>query len=111
MVKGRVRFFFLLFMVGLVAGLLIGLNKVMATSPVDEVSGGEAVASVWYDEHWRAIRAVVSSEDGYDYFNPSTHNDTEVAGRMEQIDDVWITSLYPKMVVTKWRVHGHIHFE
>ncbi len=110
MVKGRVRFFFLLFIVGLVAGLAIGLNKVMASDPRGE-RVDEPVASVWYDEHWRAIDAVVSSEDGYDYFNPSTHNDTEVAGKMEEINDVWITTLYPKMVVTKWRVHGHIHFE
>lgn len=105
------KIYLLLFILGLGIGIFFGLSKVKASTPVGETSGGEQPASVYYDEHWQATQAAVSTESGYQNFDPSIHGNTSTAGKIENTSGGWIVRLFPKMVVTKWKVHGHIHFE
>jgi len=105
------KIYFLFLILGLGMGILWGLGRAKASSPEGESSGGEQPASVWYDEFWQATQAVVSTENGYRNFNPSTHNNTDTAAKFEDASkDQRRAGLLPKMVVTKWKVHGHIHF-
>ena len=98
---------FLVFGIGI--GVVFGLNKARASSPEGEISGGEQPASVYYDESWQATEAYVSTSLGYKPM-PTTdivnHRDTDVAANLTTGQVV-----FPKMVVTQWTVHGHIHFE
>jgi len=109
-----------LFCVGIILGIFSGKYKLMASSPESETSGGEQPASVYYDEHWQAIEAYVATQNGYSQINPAGKSDTPVTGVIETEtiaindgDDVDIAYvlLQPDMVITKWKVHGHIHFE
>ncbi len=109
MLKNKIYFLFLV--LGLCTGVFFALNKAKASSPQGETSGGEQPASVYYDEHWKATEALVSSTTGYTTMDPSTHNNTNTAGQFEDTAGGWRVELFPKMVVTKWKVHGHIHFE
>ncbi|MFA5363121.1 MAG: hypothetical protein WC335_07795 [Candidatus Omnitrophota bacterium] len=103
--------YIILLMIGIGAGILFGLHKARASSPENETSGGEQPASVYYDEFWQATEAVVSSNNGYTSMNPSGHAETVVAAAWTTTNNVSQVSLLPKMVVTQWTVHGHIHFE
>ncbi len=105
------KIYFLLFVLGLGLGIFFGLRSVRASSPEGETSGGEQPASVYYDEFWQATQAVVSTGSGYANFEPSTHNNTPKAGEIVDTPDGKAVNLFPKMVVTRWNVHGHIHFE
>lgn len=105
------RIYTLLFVLGLIGGLFFGLNKLRASNPEGEISGGEQPASVYYDEFWQAVQALVSTETGYQNFNPTSHNNTSTAAKIEDTSGGWLVRVSPKMVVTKWKVHGHIHFE
>ena len=91
------KIYLLMFILGLGLGIFFGLNKVKASSPVNEPSGGETTASVYYDEYWQATRAIINTDTGYQEFTGFNGSTTATAR--------------PKMVVTKWKVHGHIHFE
>ena len=99
-------------MIGLGLGIVFGLHKARAFSPEGEVSGGEQPASVSYDEFWQANEAVVSSDTGYVSMNPANRAETGIAAGFNAGADgsVQVRTL-PKMVVTQWTVHGHIHFE
>ena len=121
MKKNKIYILFLL--LGLGWGVFVGLNKVRASSPVNESSAGEQTAGVAYDESWKATEALVSSSSGYRYFYPygsspayplpanPVNQQTATAGKLVYDNDFgWKILVYPKMVVTKWRVHGHIHF-
>jgi hypothetical protein len=108
--KKRRELYFLLFILGVCAGIFFGINKVRASSPEGETSGGEQPASTYYDEFWQATEAVVSTAGGFAQFNPSTHNNTGTAARFRNTPGGWVADIFPKMVVTRWRVHGHIHF-
>lgn len=105
----RKKLSILVFVLGIIAGLLFGAIKLKASSPEGEVSPGQA--SVFYDEHWQAIEAIVSNADTNKYamFNNFYH-DTPTAAKMKKETEGWEIKTFPKMVVTKWRVHGHIHF-
>lgn len=96
----RKLIYILLFVYGVTGGVFFNLSRVRASSPVGETSGGESPASVYYDEHWKAENAMVTrNSDGtlaWSVFN-NFNNDTSPSKK-------------PKMVVTKWVVHGHIHF-
>ena len=90
----------LLFAYGILGGAFFCLNKAGASTPVSEASGGEATASVVFDEYWVANSALeaVSAGGGAvkwaafnNFPNDSTPSDNA------------------KMIVTKWIVHGHIH--
>lgn len=103
--------YIILFLIALVAGLVFGLNRARASSPEGETSGGEP-AKVWYDEFWQASEAVVSSNIGYTRVNPANRGDTGVAASWEtDADGNSRVTVLPKIVVTQWTVHGHIHFE
>lgn len=110
MFKKRRNIYFLLFILGVSIGVFFGLNKVRASSPEGETSAGEQPASTYYDEFWQATEAVVSGASGFVNFIPSTHNNTETAARFRNTAGGWVANIFPKMVVTRWRVHGHIHF-
>ncbi|MDD5668410.1 MAG: hypothetical protein PHE58_00040 [Candidatus Omnitrophica bacterium] len=98
--------------IGLLAGVSFGLNKAKASSPEGETSAGEANASVNYDEYWQASQSVVSTTSGYQTFNPLNHGNTPTSATIASVEaGKWAVTLQPKMVVTKWKVHGHIHFE
>ncbi|MDD2703227.1 MAG: hypothetical protein PHC33_04405 [Candidatus Omnitrophica bacterium] len=101
----------ILFLIGIGAGVIFGLHKARASSPEGETSGGEQPASVYYDEFWQATGAAVSSNGGYVNVDPSGHAETAVAAAWTTADNVSQVNLLPKMVVTQWTVHGHIHFE
>jgi len=91
------KIYLLLFILGLGLGIFFGLNKVKASSPEPpEVSGGEQPASVYYDEYWQATSAIINTDTGYQEFTGFKGPTTATAR--------------PKMVVTTWNVHGHIHF-
>jgi hypothetical protein len=109
----------LLFISGTLLGVFYFSSESRASSPEGEVSGGEQPASVYYDEHWQAIGAYVSTEAGYTFLNPSIDKESPVVGKITYIPvptstgviNVPHCTLQPDMVVTKWKVHGHIHFE
>jgi hypothetical protein len=119
----RKKTWLLLFILGLGIGIFFGLSKVKASTPVYEASGGETAASVTYDEVWKATQALVSTISGYSYFYPygtsptyplpvsPTYSQTPVAGMFENTAGGWVAKIFPKMAVTKWKVHGHVHFE
>ncbi len=107
--KNKKYIFFLI--LGVTSGVFFGLTKAKATSPAGEISAGEQPASVYYDEFWQATDAVVSTGAGYRTFNPAGHLPAPQAPQIaaELIDGN--VTIMPKLVVRKWTVHGHIHFE
>ena len=105
MLRNKVCILFLA--IGVVSGAFFGLTRAKATSPEGGTSAGEQPASVYYDEFWQATGAVVSTGSGYRDFNPASHVNTPVAG---ELSDGNVT-IAPKLVIKKWTVHGHIHFE
>lgn len=105
------KVYFLLFILGLGAGVFFALNNARASNPQGEVSGGEQPASVYYDESWKASDALVSKDGGYQAVDISSRQDTPKAGQLEKVGDAWSVKVFPKMIVTKWKVHGHIHFQ
>ncbi len=119
-----------LVLVGLIAGIAAGMHALQASSPEGESSGGESPASVSYDEKWKATEALVSSSSGYKLFYPygkspvppyvsyplsgdPVNKTTPVAASFSTSTETGTAKaeILPKMVVTKWKVHGHIHFE
>ncbi|MFA6583705.1 MAG: hypothetical protein WCS77_05350 [Elusimicrobiaceae bacterium] len=107
--KKTVIVLLILFGVGVAGGLFIGSVPVIASPLTNEVSGGEQPASVWYDEQWKAIGAIATTNGGYAHVNlPGKISN---AAKMSKHGTRWAVSAQPKMVVTKWQVHGHIHFE
>lgn len=119
------RTYVLLFILGLVAGVFFGLQKAKASSPEGEASTTGGI-TYYYDESWKATQAIVSRKAGanyrYEYFYPygeppayplpnePTDKQTDPAAELGTDDGGGIVKLFPKMVVTKWKVHGHIHF-
>lgn len=105
--------FSLLFLTSVSMGVFIGIQQLRASTPT--VSGGESPASVYYDETWKATNAVVSSynkatdRSRFTEVNPATKNATGVAAHVKNPSPG--VQVYPKMVVTRWTVHGHIHFQ
>lgn len=109
-----------IFILGIAAGIIFGINKVGADTPVK--TDTTVAPGAKYDEYWKASEALVSDYGGYKKFefydsityplpaDPDNKN-TETAGELEQDSKGnWTVKLFPKMVVTKWKVHGHIHF-
>ncbi|PIV39089.1 MAG: hypothetical protein COS29_04505 [Candidatus Omnitrophica bacterium CG02_land_8_20_14_3_00__42_8] len=124
MIKMKRRAFFLIicvifFCLGAVLGVFSIRDELRASSPVGEISMGEQPASVYYEEHWQAVGSYLATEEGYQFFDPSTHGDTPVTGKIQLMPmtaggipiNVPYTILEPDMVISKWKVHGHIHFE
>ena len=120
------RAFFLIicvifFCLGAVLGVFSIRDELRASSPVGEISMGEQPASVYYEEHWQAVGSYLATEEGYQFFDPSTHDNTPVTGKIQVTPIVMVeggipinvphTILEPDMVISKWKVHGHIHFE
>ncbi len=95
----------LLFVFGVSGGVFFNLSRVRATTPVGETSGGETVPSVVYDEHWKADSAIISDSVG------ASSNIQWVAfnGFVNFPPTPTPASRKPKMVVTRWIVHGHVH--
>jgi len=116
------KIYFAVFVVGSCVGLFFGLHKAKAITPEGEGSGGEQPSSVVYDEKWKATETLVSTASGYQYFYPygsspayplpaqPVNRQTVEAGKLESTSGGWLVRIYPKLVVTKWSVHGHIHF-
>jgi hypothetical protein len=112
---GRKKLYILLLMVGAGTGIFFGLHRARASTPENENSGGEQPASVYYDEFWQASDAVVSSNTRYVRMSATdlaNHTDTGTAAGWDT-DGTGVSRvrMLPKMVVTQWTVHGHIHFE
>ena len=115
--KRKSKVYLLLFGLGLSTGILFAVGKVKASSPEGEVS--TAPINMYYDEYWQATNSVVSSASGFVEFNPSAHANTGTAAKLEKQNEDpvtgiftgWIVRVFPKMVVTRWRVNGHIHME
>ena len=120
------RAFFLIicvifFCLGAVLGVFSIRDELRASSPAGEISMGEQPASVYYEEHWQAVGSYIATEKGYQFFDPSTHGNTPVTGKIQSVPmmvggqgipiNVLYTILHPDMVISKWKVHGHIHFE
>lgn len=109
----------IIFCLGCLCGVFYFTREAKASDPEGEVSGGEPNASVTYDEHWRAVTAYVATENGYSEIDPSTKVDSDISGKIDSVSiatpggpvNVPYVSLEPDMVITKWKVHGHIHFE
>ncbi|MFH0913133.1 MAG: hypothetical protein V1884_02490 [Candidatus Omnitrophota bacterium] len=122
MLKRINKIYCALFVIGLCAGLFFALNKARALTPEGESSQGESPSSVAYDESWKATQTLVSTSSGYQYFYPygsspayplpalPTSQQTPTAGQLENTNGGWVEGIFPKLVVTKWSVHGHIHF-
>lgn len=110
---------FIIFCLGCLCGVFYFMREAGASDPEGEISGGERNASVTWDEHWQAVTAYVATENGYSEIDPSTHDDSGVCGKINYAPivtsegnvNVPYVSLEPDMVITKWKVHGHIHFE
>ena len=100
MKKGLI--FILLLVFGIVGGIFFGISKARATSPVGEISAGESTPSVTYDEYWRAASALTTINAGA--------GGTVKWATFSNFPNDTNPSEQPKMVVTKWIVHGHIHF-
>ncbi len=111
--KTRKSLFLAAAIVLFVLGGLLGVfsNNLQASSPEGEVSDGEDPASVYYDEHWKATESYVATNNGYASFDPSSRMDTPITGQIKNDGSGDYCSLQPDMVITKWKVHGHIHFE
>ncbi|MFA5161567.1 MAG: hypothetical protein WC421_04920 [Elusimicrobiales bacterium] len=107
MEKTNRMFYVLLAALGLMAGLFVASRRAQASDPTEK-SGGESKASVVWDDKWTAIGAYVSADGKYVEFLKDTglSGDTAVAAKIESGH----VSLCPKMIVTRWRVHGHMHF-
>lgn len=106
--KSKNKIYLLLFGLGLSAGILFAIGKVKASTPEGEVA--TAPINMYYDEHWRAVKSVVSSDSGFVEFDPSTGNDTATAAKIDNNTGFgYIVRVFPKMVITKWKVNGHIH--
>ncbi len=106
------KVYVVLLLMGIGAGIMFGLSKARASSPERETSGGEP-AKTCYDEFWQASEAIVSSDTGYTRVNPANHGDTGTAAGWDTDPATGASRVrvLPKMVVTQWTVHGHIHFE
>jgi len=111
--KTRKSLFLAAAIVLFVLGGLLGVfsNNLEASSPEGEVSDGEDPASVYYDEHWKATESYVATNNGYASFDPSSRMDTPITCHIKNDGSGDYCSLQPDMVITKWKVHGHIHFE
>ncbi|MFA5161566.1 MAG: hypothetical protein WC421_04915 [Elusimicrobiales bacterium] len=88
---------------GLAAGLLAGAAR--AEDPA-LMSDGD-IRAIW-DEHWTALEAYASSvADGVQKLDmssgtPATKEAAKITGSS--------VSVHPRMIVTRWKIHGHIHF-
>jgi len=99
----RNRFFIL--------GAGIGIWKshpTRASSPEGETIGITNYLICW-DEEWQAIEAYHSSKTGYKAFDPSKGQKTAISGSIDATGGYVET--YPEIFVTKWRIHGHLHYE
>lgn len=105
------KFYLFLFIAGLGTGIFLALNSARASNPQGEVSSGEQPASVYYDEYWKATEALVSRDGGLQTVDISNRQDTPRAAELEKVGDAWSVKVFPKMLVTKWKAHGHIHFQ
>jgi len=105
--KNKIYF---LFVLGLSLGILFAINKVKASSPESDASSYPI--SMYYDEYWQATNSIVSSANGFVELNPSSRGPTGTAASLDNATTYgWVVRVFPKMVVTRWRVRGHIHFE
>lgn len=118
----RNKIYLLLLSLGLAIGVIFALSKAKASSPTS--STGAPAATVVYDEYWKATEALVSTTTGFRYFYPygsptsyplpaaPINQRTNTAGIIgtDGATGGSIITLFPKMAVTKWKVHGHIHF-
>ncbi len=97
--------YLLLFAAGIAGGIFFSSGTVMASDPestADTRAGAETNASVWYDEKWKAIGALVTTPSGYASVEPHKRLDTGTAALIEKTSGKWGVTLQPKMVVTKW---------
>jgi hypothetical protein len=104
------RYYILIFVLGLTMGVVFVFSQARANPSKGEISGGEVTASVVYDETWQAISALVSSATGFVAYDPTGSTRTGVAAKFSSSGASATVEIAPKMLVTKWRVHGHIHF-
>ncbi|GEM_PF-2321400 len=94
-----------------ILGAGIGLwssRQSRASSPEGEIVGITDYLIAW-DEEWQAIEAYHSSQTGYRAFDPSQGTKTAVSGSINAAGGYVET--YPEIFVTKWRIHGHLHYE
>jgi len=95
----RKLIYILLFVCGVTGGVFFSLNRARASSPVGETSKGMS-PTVIYDEIWSAASAIATRSVGA----------TEQWSVFTDFPNPTPASRKPKMVVTRWVVHGHIHF-
>jgi len=102
---------------GVAVGFLAMTKNVGASDPRGEISGGEIIPSVYYDEHWQAIRACFwdNTTDDFTCFDPSPVAVTQ-APQISVHTDITgappaVITGNPIMKVTRWQVHGHLHFQ
>ncbi|MFH1245955.1 MAG: hypothetical protein V1662_05650 [Candidatus Omnitrophota bacterium] len=102
------------FFFGLLSGILWNVCCLEASSPKGEASKGEDRPSTFWDEHWQAARAYVSSSSGYQEVTIDINSNNPlsvVSGKMSKNStEPARVVVYPDMVVNRWKVHGHIHF-
>lgn len=79
-----------------------------ASSPEGEIVGITDALITW-DEEWQAVEAHYSTKSGYASFDPSAGQQTAVSGSINAAGGYVET--YPEIFVTKWRIHGHLHYE
>ena len=110
MLKKR-KLFVAVFALGAISGVIFGLGKLKASSPAGEASQG--VASMYFDEIWRAEESIVSTTTGFNTVDMLNAGGGFVAsiGETSAVYDTATGAITasPKMLVTKWKVHGHIH--
>ena len=122
---GKKKIYVLFLTLGICGGLFWGLRGAKADAPPSNIAIAPA-ATAFYDERWRAEQAVVSQSavvsppPGPGYI--SVPIDLSAADpTIPDVANYKVTTLEgktirqveraPKMVITRWRVTGHIHFE
>lgn len=110
------RWVLAIFVFGLIAGVIFGIGKVRATSPINEASQGNV--GMYYNEIWDATEALVSTDSGTGFTTVPITNSAgstvnQVSAKFSKVTSgsgsSYEVTVAPKMIVTKWKVHGHIH--
>ena len=107
---------FLCFMLGIVLNLWHE-KSIQANQPGLWVPITTHPISMVFDEDWTAVQAYVSGPNGYDLINPSlassspTQKAASVTEETVAGEQVAVIETYPEMIVTRWEIKGHIHYQ
>lgn len=109
-IKKIVYFSILLFLTGIIFGnAFFSLRRANASAP----STSQGTSQIFYDESWTAdevyVTEVVNDTDLF-YRRRGLANLPAISGAVISTAN-GSYALQPNMVVKRWKVHGHIHFQ